>query len=104
MKIITLKNEHGETIQVRHGIGGGIQVRHSDITGQEWADYFSKGEDMTEPGKAAFFADAGIDVKSPEFQKIHAALGAGHMVFNEKDCILDREEVAMIEEAIKRLD
>ena len=75
MKTISLKNEHGETIELRRGIGGGFQIRHSDITGLEWADYYTKAEDMSAPSKAEFFAKSGIDVNSPEFQKVHAMDG-----------------------------
>ena len=104
MKPISLKNEHGEKIDVRRGIGGGIQIRHSSITGQDWAEYFSEGEDMTEAGKAAFFADKGIELNSPLLQKIHDTLGGGRMVFNDRDCILDCDEVRMVVEAIRQLD
>ncbi len=103
MKIITFKNSDGETIEVRRGVGGGFQIRHSDITGDDWAGFYKKPEDMQRPGIASFFAERGIDVNSPEFQKGPNLLGAGHMVFNDNNCIPSAAERVLIEDAFKRL-
>jgi hypothetical protein len=103
MKTITLKNEHGETIELRAGEKGGFQVRHSDCTGLEWGDYFPNGKAMSTPESLKSFRQEGIDPKSPEFKMLYAMTGGGHLKLNGENLILSPEEIEMINEAIKQL-
>lgn len=66
-------------------------------------DFTKSPKTLQRLGIASFFAGRGIDVNSPEFQKGPNLLGAGHMVFNDNNCIPSAAERVLIEDAFKRL-
>jgi hypothetical protein len=60
MAIKTLTNEDGETIELQRAPGGGIQIRHSDITGEAWGEYDGLGK-MTFNGDTSILSQREIE-------------------------------------------
>jgi len=107
MKTITLKNEEGETMEVRRGGRSGIQVRHSDRTGEEWGDYYEHPEKHPELKSIAEKAGAaGIDIKNESSIEVlfHLQKLGYRLILKDEDLILGADEVKMINEAITQLE
>ena len=96
MKSITLKNEYGETIEVKRGLNGGIEIRHSDIDRENFGEYHEIGKTVRDPGVAALMNMLGE--KQAAF-----AIGA-YMILNGKSFIVNSQEAMMIRDAIKKLE
>jgi hypothetical protein len=81
MKSIQIKNEHGETIEIKRDSDGKIKLRHSD-----WGDEFGE------------YLDAEIRMnESSGLPLAHSAIVFGRL------CSLNREETQNIKSAIKQL-
>ena len=107
MKTITLKNEYGETIEVRRGGVSGVQVRHSDCTGDEWAEYYQHPKDYPKlPSIAENVIKAGGKLESPpaiEALSAFTRLGV-RLILKGEDLILSDEEIKLINGAITQLE
>ena len=79
MKPITVRNEDGETIEVRKTVAGAIEIRHSDISKEEWGE----------------FQDIGLTIRGKE--------AIGKVKIAGKSCILDSKELTLIREAVRQL-
>lgn len=107
MKTITLKNEHGETIEVRRGGSSGIEVRHSDRSGEEWGAYYEHPDQHPELKSIAQKAVAdGIDIRNPVAIEVlfHLHQLGYRLILKDEDLILSSEEVSMINGAIAQLE
>ena len=100
MKPIKIKNEHGETIEIKFSADGVIKIRHSDIDTKKWAVLHEYSKRIKQPEiKAAMEAD-GI-FATPEAKELVSRLG-GYVVLRGSTQMVNAEEVAMIHEAVKQ--
>ena len=104
MNPITIKNDSGETIEIKYDAEGGIKIRHSDIDPKRWGELHEYEKRLRQPGIHDVLAANGIDISDPETRNAlgdTSALG-GYMLLRGKSYIISAKEVAMIHEAIKQ--
>jgi hypothetical protein len=98
MNPIKMQNEYGETIEVRRGKKGTVEVRHSDIDVNNFWPFteITAGKKVRDASVAALMAMLG---------KAQATKGmGGYLMVNGQSSILNPAEVAMIREAVKKLE
>lgn len=110
MKVITLKNEYGETIELKRGTRGEIRMRHSDVDEKVWGrfvNYADYARELGVPGGLAGIVKAVAEKVgvSDTDRDAMGALMASHavMVLRRRSWILNGEEIAMIRKAILEL-
>lgn len=64
MKTITLKNEEGDTIEVKRGKGDMILVRHSDKDAEKFGEFNTVEMLAKGPKWEEFVAEEGMDISS----------------------------------------
>jgi hypothetical protein len=94
VKSITLKNEFGETIEVRRGEDGGIQIRHSDIDRKRFCEFREITEPIADKVVAELFVKLGKNASK--------AIGS-YALLDGNSNVINPDETAMIREAIKQL-
>lgn len=100
MKPIKIKNEYGETIEIKFDADGVVQIRHSDIDPKKWAVLHEYAKRMQQPKmKAAMEVNRILD--TPEAKEIASRFG-GYVVLHGDTHMVNAEEVAMIHEAVKQ--
>lgn len=101
MKPIKIKNEEGETIEIKWDADGSISIRHSDIDKKNfgWLREYSKTS--RQPKAAAFLKERGIDVSHPLVKELLPKAGAS-LVIRRKSYHIGADEVALICEAVKK--
>ena len=108
MKVITLKNEDGETVEVKRGKihnSDVVLVRHSGKDADNFGE-FNTVEMLTSGQKAwEFFAKRGIYTNSEAGKEALGKMGfAGLLVINGEQLLVGPEDGKLICEAIKQLD
>lgn len=101
MKIITLKNSDGETIEVEYTPDGAIRIRHSDIDPKAFGEFHEFSKRLRQAGPRSLAQSKGVDPSSPEVKAMAERLG-GYMVLRGETYTINAEETALILEAIKQ--
>jgi hypothetical protein len=100
MKSITLQNAMGQTIEVkRGGKAGEIDIRHTRVHPTSFGRYYDVAERVRYPPIASFLRKFDIDLRDMKIEE-----GGAYASINGKLCLLDTAEVALIREAIKKLE
>jgi hypothetical protein len=104
MKPIRIKNDYGETIEIKYDAEGGIKIRHSDIDPKRWGELHEYEKRLRQPEIHDALAVKGIDLSKPETREALDAISAmgGYTLLRGKSYIISAKEVAMIHEAIKQ--
>lgn len=104
---ITLKNDCGETIEVRRSETGAVEVKHSDIGGADWLVFRETNVVKDDPRFLKILKSKGIDPGSTEYKLAlemgDSIFGGAYLVQNGKTYNLNADEVGMIREAITQL-
>ena len=105
MKPISVKNEYGETIDIKWDADGNIQIRHSDIDPKRWGDLHEHSKRIRQAGPRALAEQVaqarGIDLESPEAKEMMARLG-GYMVIDSESYIVSAKELKLIHDAVRQ--
>lgn len=101
MKPLNIKNEYGETIQIKYDAEGTIKIRHSDIDPKSWGELHEFAKRMRQPGVQSFLAEKGIDSDNAQAKELAERMG-GYMVIRGKSYLINAQEMAMILEAIRQ--
>ncbi len=105
MKPIKIKNEYGETIEIKYDAEGNIKIRHSDVDPKYWGQLHEYAKRMRQPKVRSVLAskaiDLGVDLNSPEAKRVVEIMG-GYMVLRGKSYIINAEELNMIYDAIRQ--
>ena len=100
MKPIKIKNEFGETIEIKFDAEGVIKIRHHDIDPKKWAVLHEYAKRLRQPEiKAAMKAKGAFD--TPEAMDFARRMG-GYLLLNGDQQIVNAEEVAIIHAAVKQ--
>ncbi|HWY31349.1 MAG TPA: hypothetical protein VNX46_11360 [Candidatus Acidoferrum sp.] len=100
MKSVTLQVPMGQTIEIRRGEKPGqIDIRHSKVHPTSFGSYYDVAERAQHPPIASFLGKFGIDWRGMATEDEGA-----YATINGRLCLLDTTEVAMIREAIKKLE
>lgn len=105
MKPLTIKNEYGETIEIKYDADGVIEIRHSDIDPKSWGELHQYDQRLRQASLQSFLEKKGIDLSSPEVKGMVKELGGrlgGYIVLRGKNYEVNSQEVALIHEAIKQ--
>ena len=104
MKPLKIKNDDGDTIEIKYDADGGIKIRHSDIDPKLWGELHEYAKRVRQPGLQSFLEEKGIDLDNPEAKEVAEKLGklGGYTVLRGKTYSINSQEVAMIHEAIKQ--
>jgi hypothetical protein len=95
MKVITLKNEDGETIEVQRGpIKGQIQMRHSDVDKEGFGEFVELGSFL----ELTRLAGAPVNMGAMKKGGFDAT-----MIHEGQTMKLDAKEIAMIRRAVTQL-
>jgi hypothetical protein len=98
VKAVTVQNDSGQTIEVkRGGKAGEIDIRHTRIHPTDFGRYYEADERLRYPPIASFLAKRGLELTANGDAGAYAVIGRSL-------CLLDKAEVAMIREAIKKLE
>ena len=100
MKPIAIKNEYGETIEIKFNADGVIKIRHSDIDPKAWGELREYSKGMNHPQFKAVLEAKGIPV-TPDTIKLAGKMG-GYIVLRGQSKIINANEVALIHEAVKK--
>ena len=104
MKPISVKNEYGETIDIKWDADGNIKIRHSDIDPKRWGDLHELAKRMRQPGPRAAAERVGpavgVDFESPEAKEMLARMG-GYMLIGRESYIVSAEELKLIYDAVR---
>jgi hypothetical protein len=101
MTPIKIRNECGETIEIKFDAEGIVKIRHSDIDPKFWGELHEYSKRMRQPGIQAQFAERGCDPNSPLMKEAARRLG-GYIVIRGKSYIISAEELAKIQAAVKQ--
>jgi YD repeat-containing protein len=105
MKPISVKNEEGETIEIKWDADGNIKIRHSDIDPKRWGDLHELAKRMKQPGPRAVALEVAqaqrVDLESPEAKELMARMG-GYMLIRGKSYIVGADELKLIYDAVKQ--
>jgi YD repeat-containing protein len=100
-KPIAIKNEYGETIEIKWDDEGNIQVRRSDIDKER----FGQRRELTKwsrlPEVKNSLKARGVDMKNPEIAALLGRLGSLLVIDGQKFTI-NAEETALILDTVKR--
>lgn len=104
MKPISVKNEYGETIDIKWDADGNIKIRHSDIDPKRWGDLHEHAKRIRQPGPRAVAERVGqahgVDLESPEAKEMLARMG-GYMLIRGESYIVSAGELKLIYDAIR---
>ena len=90
----------GQTIEIKRGEASGqIDIRHTRIHPTNFGSYYEAAERARHPPIASFLRKFGID-----WQGLATEDGGAYATIQSRLCLLDTAEVAMIREAIKKLE
>ncbi len=105
MKPITIKNEHGETIEIKWDSDGTVRIRHSDIELKHWGELREYAPRLKQPGVHAkvkeIAARRGVDLDSPEAKELAGRMG-GYILVGGKMYMISSQEVTLIHEAVRQ--
>jgi len=105
MKPISVKNEYGETIDIKWDADGNIKIRHSDIDPKRWGDLHELSKRIRQPGPGAVaekIAKAqGFEMESPELKELMAKFG-GYMMIRGQSHPVSGDEFKLIYDAIRQ--
>ena len=105
MKPLKIKNEYGETIEIKFDDDGAIKIRHSDIDATAWGKLQQYDKRMRQASVQEFLTKKGIDMSNPLMAgmvKEMAGRAGGYIVLRGKTYQVDAKEIAMIHEAVKQ--
>ena len=95
MKIFTVENEYGETIEINYNADGVIKIRHSDINPRAWGTLHEFAKRIRHPGMQKF-----VDA-NPAAREVAARMG-GYMVIQGKTFMISPQEMSLIHEAVRK--
>jgi len=101
MKPITVKNEDGETIEIKYDSEGRIKIRHSDFASKYWGELREHSKLLRHPGFQKFSAAKGLDLNTTMAKELAEKMG-GYVVIRGKSYIISVEEIALIHAAIEQ--
>jgi YD repeat-containing protein len=105
MKPISVKNEEGETIEIKWDADGNVKIRHSDIDPKQWGDLHELTKKIRQPGPHAIALEVaqaqGVDLESPEAKELMARMG-GYMLIRGTSYIVGADELKLIYDAVKQ--
>lgn len=101
MAPLKIKNEYGETIEIKYDADGVIKIRHSDIDRKFWGKLHEHSKRIRQPKFQAFLAGKGIAPNDPAAKEMAEELG-GYMIIRGKSYIISAAELALIHGAIKQ--
>ena len=105
VKTITLKNEYGETIEVRRGPDGKIQVRHSDVDPKEFGEFrdYAERNSLIKKVVASYGGLATDDSELKQAEAILDGAFVAGVVIRGHSYNLNSDEARLIRDAIKQL-
>jgi hypothetical protein len=100
MKPLKVKNEYGETIEIKFNADGVIKIRHSDIDPKFWGELREISKRMREPGVKGAMERRGITAPT-QAEGCLKKLG-GYIMIRDKMAVINSAEVDLIHEAVKK--
>jgi hypothetical protein len=104
MKMISVTNEYGETIEIKQDADGVIKLRHSDIDPKRFGVFHEYSKRIRQPEIAETLKRKGFGSEA-----VAAALASplgkvigGYIVIAGHSYIINSEETALIHDAIKK--
>lgn len=103
MNPIVIKNQQGETIEIKCDSDGVIYIKHSDINPKEWGELHEYTKRLRQSSTKEYFDKNApqVNLDSPEAKQIMGALG-GYMVIDGKSYMINGEELGLIHAAVKQ--
>ena len=105
MKPIKIKNEFGESIEIKYDDDGIIKIRHSDIDAKAWGELHEYDKRLRQAKLQDFLAEKGIAMSDPMVAGMVKELGGklgGYIVLRGKNYEVGSDEVALIHAAVKQ--
>ena len=100
MKPITIRNEYGETIDVKWDSDGSIFIRHSDIDKKNFGQLREYDKQARNPKIAKALKDAGVDIEDPVAKELLPKMGS-YMAIGEKIYVVNARETALIIDTVR---
>jgi len=104
MKPLTIKNEDGETIEIKYDADGVIKIRHSDIHPKSWGELHEYSKRIKKTDFKALMEKKkpeGVDFDSGEAKQMLNAMG-GYVLISGRSYIISAAEIKLIHEAVKQ--
>ena len=99
MKSIILQNESGHTIEIRRSEKAGyFDIRHTRYDPETFGNYYEDAERVKYPPIASFLRKMQMEFDVPPGE------GGAHAVIAGRLCLLDKSDIAMIRDVIKKFD
>jgi len=101
MKRVKIKNDDGDTIEIKCDADGTVKIRHSDIDAKAWGELHEYAKSLKQPSVYFPLAEKGIIFNNPAARTIAERFG-GYVMVRGNNYVLAVEEMIMIQAAMKR--
>jgi len=101
MNPITVKNEHGETIEVKWDDDGNLEIRHPDINKERFGKFHKFTSRINQPQVAKFVKGKGLNPDDPMVKEMLARMG-GYLDIDGATYLINAEETQLIFDAVQK--